>query len=177
LIEQQLERVERSVGRYQRIGKVEPRFARQSLNTLVARVVELQRHAVDPAVSLGAVLPPEVPEAALDADLVETALENLIRNACEAMPRGGRITLTTGYDGEDQCVNVTVADEGHGMDARELEQATALFFTTKAQGSGLGLSFAERVAKAHGGGLALSSVAGGGTRVTLRFHVDPAGGA
>jgi two-component system sensor histidine kinase HydH len=169
LIEQQLERVERSVDRYQRIGKLEPRLTRQSLNAVVARVTKLQGHAVTSAVSLTAILPPELPEAPLDADLVETALENLVRNACEAMPKGGAITLATDYDRNREWVTVTVADEGDGMDARELEQATTLFFTTKAQGSGLGLSFAERVAKAHGGALALSSVAGRGTRVTLSF--------
>lgn len=171
LIEQQLERVERSVDRYQRIGRVEPRLTRQSLNAVVARVTKLQEHAVDPALSLAAVLPPGLPEAQLDADLVETALENVIRNACEAMPNGGVITLATGYDDACGCVTVTIADEGDGMNARELEQATTLFFTTKAQGSGLGLSFAERVAKAHGGGLALSSVPGRGTKVTLSFTV------
>lgn len=171
LIEQQIDRLERSVGRYQRIGKVEPHLTRQSLNAVVTRLAELQKHALTPAVDLAVVLEPELPDAPLDADLVETALENVIRNACEAMPKGGVITLATGYDESRECVTVTVADEGAGMDARELEQATALFFTTKAQGSGLGLSFAERVAKAHDGDLALSSVAGRGTRVTLRFHV------
>jgi len=169
LIEQQIDRVERSVGRYQRIGKVEPRLTRQPLNALVTRLAELQKHALGPDVSLSVALAPELPDALLDADLVETALESVIRNACEAMPKGGAITLSTGYDAERECVTITVTDEGDGMDARELEQATALFFTTKAQGSGLGLSFAERVTKAHGGDIALSSVAGKGTRVTLRF--------
>jgi signal transduction histidine kinase len=171
LIEQQLERVERSVDRYQRIGRAEPRLTRQSLNELVSRVCALQEHAIDPALSLCAVLPTGLPEAELDADLVETALENVIRNACEAMPKGGVITLSTGYDDARRCVTVTIADEGDGMNARELEQATTLFFTTKARGSGLGLSFAERVAKAHGGGLALSSVSGRGTKVRLSFTV------
>lgn len=174
LIEQQIDRVERSVGRYQRLGKVETRLTRQGLNAVVSRLVELQKHALTPAVRLAVVLAPELPAALLDADLVETALENVIRNACEAMPKGGTITLETGYDTERECVTVSIADEGSGMDARELEQATALFFTTKAQGSGLGLSFAERVAKAHGGDIALSSVAGRGTRVTLRFRVGRA---
>jgi two-component system sensor histidine kinase HydH len=170
LIEQQLERVERTVAEYQRLGKVEPRLVRQSLNTVLTELAGLQAHALGPGLTLNTLLAPGLPEIPLDRDLVATAVENVIRNAREAMPNGGTITLRTGYDADRERVMLSIEDEGKGMDARELEQATALFFTTKAQGTGLGLGFAERVAKAHGGNLELASAVGRGTHVTLSFR-------
>jgi signal transduction histidine kinase len=173
LIEQQIERVERTLGDYQRMAKVEARPSPASLNTLVTELVSLQRHALSAGVTLSAELAAALPDCPLDRDLVLTALENLVRNANEALHQGGPITLRTAHDAAQDKVSVTVEDRGQGMDARELEQATLLFFTTKAHGTGLGLSFAERVARAHGGELDVASALGRGTSVTLTFRVHP----
>lgn len=170
LIEQQIDRMQRIVGDYQRIAKVEPRRAPTSLNALVSELLPLQHFGVVPNITLDAALASDVPQCPLDRDLVVTALENVVRNACEAMPDGGAIRLTTAYDAVADAVLLRVEDHGKGMDARELEQAAALFFTTKAHGTGLGLSFAERVAKAHGGGLRVTSSVGRGTTVEMSFR-------
>jgi signal transduction histidine kinase len=169
LMLEQVERMQRVVADYQRIGKVEPSVAPLSLNALVRGVLPLQRFGLPAGIAIEAELSPDLPECPLDRDLVVTALENVLRNACEAMPKGGTIVVRTARDEDAGIVSVGVEDQGQGMDPRELESATALFFTTKAQGTGLGLSFAERVAKAHGGGLLLRSVLGRGTTVTLSF--------
>ncbi|HSU38933.1 MAG TPA: ATP-binding protein [Polyangiaceae bacterium] len=171
LIEQQIERVQRTIGDYQRIAKVEPRPTLTSLNAIIAELLALQHFAVLPGVTFEAKLAADLPECPLDRDLVMTALENVVRNACEAMPAGGTIHVRTAYERGRNRVAVLVEDEGGGMDARQLEQAAAPFFTTKALGTGLGLSFAERVARAHHGTLNLSSAVGRGTRVTLSFRV------
>lgn len=174
LMLEQVERMQRVVSDYQRIGKVVPSVAPESLNALVRGVLPLQRFGLPPGIAIEAELAPDVPECPLDRDLVVTALENVLRNACEAMPKGGTIVVRTAHDEDTGIVSVGVEDQGQGMDPRELESATAPFFTTKAQGTGLGLSFAERVAKAHGGTLRLRSVLGRGTTVTLSFS-DHAG--
>jgi signal transduction histidine kinase len=70
-------------------------------------------------------------------------------------------------------VLLSVVDEGQGMDARILEHATDQFFTTKATGSGLGLNFVERVARAHHGSLDLTSELGRGTTVRLWMPLRP----
>ncbi len=169
LMSEQVERAERTVEHYQRIAKVEPHVEPVSMNGLVASVVPAQRLAVRPDVSIGTALGPEVPECPLDRDLVATALENVLRNACDAMPKGGAITVRTSYDPARSSVTLDVEDEGEGMSPMVLERATRLFFTTKAQGTGLGLSFAERVARAHGGELRVASTLGRGTTVTFTF--------
>ncbi len=174
LMGEQVERAARTVEHYQRIAKVEPRLVSTSLNGVVESVVPLQRLALGPGVTLATALTEALPSCPLDRDLVVTALENVLRNASEAMPAGGVITVRTGYDAEGQAILLGVEDQGQGMSPMVLERATALFFTTKAQGTGLGLSFAERVAKAHGGALDVASTLGRGTTVTLTFPIASA---
>lgn len=168
LMAEQVDRLQRVVGDYQRMAKVEPLLAPGSLNDVVREVLGMQRFAVVPGVTLRAELAADLPKTQMDKDLVATSLENVLRNAYEAMPSGGTVTVRTERveDGSGG-VAVSVEDEGEGMDARLLERAADEFFTTKATGSGLGLSFAERVAEVHGGTLRLTSRAGKGTVVRL----------
>ncbi|HET7544159.1 MAG TPA: ATP-binding protein [Polyangiaceae bacterium] len=170
LMLEQVERTSSVVEAYQRIAKVEPIRVATSINQLVEGVLALQRFASTPRVSVRAALEPGLPDCEVDAALLETSLENLLRNAFDAMPEGGAISIETqaevGSSGAPG-VALIVRDQGHGMDARVLERATDQFFTTKATGSGLGLSFVARVARAHQGRLELSSQVGTGTTVRL----------
>ena len=170
LMLEQVERTSRVVEAYQRIANVEPIKARTSLNELVESVLGMQRFASTPEITVRARLEPSLPVCQLDSELLRTTLENLLRNAFEAMPDGGCITVETAATlGNDEApgVSLSVIDQGQGMDARILERATDQFFTTKPTGSGLGLNFVERVARAHQGRLDLSSQVGRGTTVRL----------
>jgi two-component system, NtrC family, sensor histidine kinase HydH len=176
LMLEQVERTSRVVEAYQRIANVEPIKVPTSLNALVESVLGMQRFASTPRVTVRSRLAPAVPACQLDAELMQTTLENLLRNAFDAMPDGGVITVETGVEvgtGGADGVALSVIDEGQGMDARILERATDQFFTTKATGSGLGLNFAERVARAHDGRLHLSSEVGRGTTVRLWIPLQP----
>jgi signal transduction histidine kinase len=127
-------------------------------------------------VELGLDLADALPECDADADLVASALENVVRNAFEAMPRGGTLRIGTRLDvpaAGDAAIVVRVQDTGEGMDARRAERAFDDFYTTKATGSGLGLAFVRRVALAHGGNVSLASRPGEGTRVELRLPASP----
>ncbi len=93
-----------------------------------------------------------------------------MRNALEAMPRGGVLTVRTRT--EDSGVVLSVEDTGEGMNARTRERAFDDFYTTKTTGSGLGLAFVRRVVEAHGGRVTLTSHEGRGTTVTLRLPVS-----
>jgi len=111
--------------------------------------------------------------ALVDPDLLIPVLQNIVRNACEAMTeQGGDISITTERAGP--VVAVIVRDSGPGMDPDTLAQAFDLFFTTKAEGTGLGLAYARQVVEAHRGSLILESVPGEGTQVQLSL---PAGEA
>lgn len=111
----------------------------------------------------------------VDAGLFRLALDNLMANALQAMPQGGRVVLSifrgSFADGEPAAI-VAVTDHGVGMGPAELERAKKPFFTTKPRGTGLGLSIAERIVEAHGGELSIDSRVGAGTTVTLRLPVE-----
>jgi hypothetical protein len=108
----------------------------------------------------------------LDHDLIDGVFDNLVRNAIEAMPSGGVITVRTSAKGPPatpRAILVSVEDTGCGMDARGQERAFDEFFTTKNAGSGLGLALVKRVVQAHGGKVQVRSAPGRGTRVQLQF--------
>jgi signal transduction histidine kinase len=165
LLLEQVERLDRVVDTYQRLARVEPLPRPVDLNRLAQGVLSLQSFASPGQVSIVRELAPELPPCSGDEDLLANALENLVRNAFEAMPRGGTLTVRTLRDGGG--VAVEVEDTGEGMDARTRERAFDDFFTTKASGSGLGLAFVRRVVEAHGGEVALTSREGHGTVVRL----------
>lgn len=169
LIVEQSARLDRVVDEYGRLGRAKARRAATDVDALVEGVAERAQRALATGATIAIRAEPGAAgEAQLDAELVTTALENLVRNAVEALgARGGAIVVGARRDGAR--VELSVADDGPGMDARTLERADQDFFTTKADGSGLGLAFARRVAEAHGGALAIESASGRGTTVRLRL--------
>ncbi len=92
-------------------------------------------------------------EIAGDPDLLAQLLLTLLENAAQAMPGGG--TIVVSLRGQAGAVELRVADDGPGVDAEVAGQIFEPFFTTRAEGTGLGLALAARVAQAHGGELSL----------------------
>jgi signal transduction histidine kinase/CheY-like chemotaxis protein len=151
-----------------------PAAAPVDLNELVREVVELTRPrwrdeaqvrslTIDVAVELG-----DVARVAGEAPALREVVMNLIFNAIDALPQGGRILVKTWSGGD--WVFCAVADNGVGMDDEVRRRALEPFFTTKGpQGTGLGLSVAHSIVQRHGGELSLRPNNGKGTVVTLRL--------
>lgn len=169
LMIEQVSRIRVIVEKYERIGRVEPVCTTLRMNEIVEGVARARRAGAKDGVELDLTLEPLLPECEADTDLIAGALENLVRNAIEAMPEGGTLRIRTRSDAARAALLVEVQDSGEGMDARQAERAFDDFYTTKATGSGLGLAFVRRVALAHGGEASLVSEKGKGTTVTLRF--------
>lgn len=167
LLVQQLDRLTSIIDRYQRLSRMELERHPVDVNELVSRVLSLQAFAQAGTVTLTSQLEPGLPKVSLDPELIASVVENLVKNAFEAMPQGGTVTVATAR--ADDRLLVSVTDTGPGMDPRTREQAFQLFFTTKASGSGLGLAFVKQIALAHGGDVRLDSHEGKGTRVELRL--------
>jgi two-component system, NtrC family, sensor kinase len=121
----------------------------------------LKRRQVEVAIDVPADLPAV---RAGQADL-ERVLFNLMGNARDAMPQGGRLTIGAARDGER--VRVWVEDTGTGIAARDLERVHEPFFTTKAQGHGLGLAVCRSILWEVKGDLTIASREGQGTRVEI----------
>jgi two-component system sensor histidine kinase HydH len=167
LIVQQLDRLHAVIDRYQRLSKLELALSDVDLNLLVGKVLALQGFAASNQIQVHSQLAPQAPRLSADPEILASALENLLKNAFEAMPQGGAVTVRTAVLRDGDWVAVSIQDTGHGMDARAREQAFTPFFTTRATGSGMGLPFVQQVARAHGGDVTLASEEGSGTLVQL----------
>lgn len=165
----QIARMETTIEAYRRLARVEPLREELQINELVRDVMGLQGLAAGERVSLQTELAEGLPPCRADSGLLANALQNLVRNACEAIEGSGTVTVRTASTPDG--VVVSVEDTGAGMDARTREHTFDDFFTTKAAGSGMGLSFVRRVAEAHGGAVSISSQQGRGTVVRLRLPV------
>ncbi len=107
-----------------------------------------------------------------DAIALEQLFLNLLLNSAQAMGPGGRASVTVEIDGSD--VRIVVTDTGGGILPADLEHVLDPFFSTKADGTGLGLPIARQIAAAHGGSLTIESVPGEGTRVEVRLPLAAA---
>lgn len=174
LILQQSDRILEVVSDYQRLGRASAQRRTVALSDLIEELVAAQRVALGEGTTITLALDPSRSPVFADPSLVAQALENLLRNADEAMPDGGTIRVSSSARGA--YVIVRVEDNGQGMDAVTRESALDDFFTTKASGSGLGLSFVRRVAEAHGTSVRITSAVGKGTSVELSLPV-PGGDA
>jgi signal transduction histidine kinase len=112
---------------------------------------------------------PDTLEIAADVELLDQALINLMRNAMEALrdEPAGQIALCAFQ--ERGRVVIAVADNGPGIAADQREKVFVPFFTTKRQGSGVGLTLVRQIATVHGASVSISDTEGGGTTVSLRF--------
>jgi signal transduction histidine kinase len=167
IIVDQADRLERLISTYQRAGSLEPELARVDIGALVRDVTALQTFATS-ATAVRVTIDDDLPSCSADRDLLARALENLVKNAFEAMPEGGALTVSVAREGAAH-VQIRVADTGIGMNVRTREHIFDDFYTTKATGSGLGLPFVKRVIEAHGGDVTLVSEVGRGSVFTLRL--------
>ena len=136
----------------------------------VAPLVGSTAHLLKQDPALGAVqvdITGSAPAIMADPDLLKIVFQNLLVNAAQAMHGSGRIRVAITGD-ETACV-IAFVDEGPGVAPDILEKLFVPFFTTKARGTGLGLSTVKRLIDAHHGRIAVECPAGGGTVVTVRL--------
>jgi signal transduction histidine kinase len=96
---------------------------------------------------------------------------NLIRNAVEAMPNGGTLTIKSRKIRDK--ITFAFSDTGVGMSEEVLKRLWNPLFTTKAKGMGLGLAICKRFVEAHGGSIAVESTLGKGTTFTVKIPIEP----
>ncbi|MBN2196565.1 MAG: hypothetical protein JW751_27380 [Polyangiaceae bacterium] len=172
--------VDEEVGRLNRLVADLLRFARPvsvSWSDVNLRaLVERTRGLVPDGIAVDVSIPeePRFDTITVDAGLLRLVLENLVENACQAMPDGGQLSIVVRNGRFDlgEATSIEVRDTGRGMDARTLERALKPFFTTRPQGTGLGLAIVDRIVRAHGGAVSLESTVGRGTTVRLLIPLD-----
>jgi len=142
-----------------------------SLNEVARETLELLRPELENrGLHLKEKLAPRLPLAPLDALQMKQVLVNLIKNAMQAMTRGGVLGLQTGSASD--WVWVDVSDTGGGIGQDKINHIFEPFYTTKKKGTGLGLMIVQRIVRQHGGHIELESRVGQGTtfRIRLPLH-------
>jgi nitrogen fixation/metabolism regulation signal transduction histidine kinase len=139
------------------------------LEALVREALRPYGSALPPGVRLEVEPAGPLPSLRLDRRLVARAVVNLVENGLHAVGEAGRIAVRLAPSPEGTAVLLTVEDDGAGISAEASARAFEPFFSTKTNGSGLGLALVKRVVEDHGGSAELVSRPGGPTRVTLRF--------
>ncbi|MFQ5897951.1 MAG: ATP-binding protein [Candidatus Methylomirabilia bacterium] len=109
-----------------------------------------------------------IPQITADEELLRQAFLNIVLNACQAMPKGGTVRITTAQE-EWEWVRVRIADEGIGIPAEDLDKIFRLYYTTKPGGSGIGLSMVYRIVQMHEGLIDVVSEVGRGTTAIVRL--------
>lgn len=143
----------------------------RELNSLVDKTVALIRAEVEAArVELKVELGTSIPRVSIDENLMKQSILNLIRNSLQAIEgRNGLIEVKTYVDGNSVCLSVK--DNGCGMDDTQLTRIFEPYYTTKANGTGLGLTNIFKIVKGHNGEIGVSSHVGDGSTFTIKLPV------
>jgi two-component system, sporulation sensor kinase E len=155
----------------QAIRPAAPQFRPASLNEVVSQTLELLQPELDNrGLTVQSRLAERLPLAPMDPTQIQQVLVNLIKNALQAMTKGGKLTLQTGEANEG--VWVSVGDTGGGIPQEQVNRIFEPFYTTKKKGSGLGLMIVQRIVRSHGGKIELDSQVGRGSvfRIWLPLH-------
>jgi len=111
------------------------------------------------------------PKIKIDIDKMKRVFANFIKNAVEAMPQGGKLTISSRASSNN--VEFMLIDSGVGMTKEVSEKIWTPFFTTKAKGMGLGLAICRRIIEAHQGKISVESIVGEGTTFTITIPIEP----
>ena len=147
---------------------VELQLREQDLRQVIGDVLALAAEELSTRnVQLESWMPPNPLVANVDADLLKQAAINVIQNAAQAMPTGGRLQVVLEEDRKYAVLRIT--DEGPGIPPEIREKIFDLYFTTKSEGSGIGLAMTYRILQLHHGSVEVQSELGRGTEFQLRI--------
>jgi signal transduction histidine kinase len=150
-----------------------PQYDEDSVNEMVAALVEFVRPVAARQGSLvEATTDQAVPPMAIDRTLLRQAILNLVKNGLEALGRGGK--LTVGTRRVDDQVEIAIRDTGSGVAPDVGKRLFEQFFTTKPEGTGLGLYISRQIIEEHGGTLRWESAPGAGTTFTASLPIKRA---
>jgi signal transduction histidine kinase len=155
--------------------QVPPQSTRLDLNRVVENGLHFfETRCAKDGIEVVQSLSPGLPELLGDPGQLTQVLVNLVVNAIQAMPHGGRLTIATGVC--EGFVRLVVEDTGTGMSPEVVEKLFVPFFTTKdvGEGTGLGLPVAHGIVESHGGSIRIDSAVGKGTRIEIAFPITVA---
>jgi signal transduction histidine kinase len=145
-------------------------FSYEEINGVAEGVISvIGKEAASKGVELVANLSAESLKINMEKNLFRASLFHILRNALEATPAGGRVTVTTFGEGDN--VVIEVSDTGHGIPKEEIDKIFDPFFSTRKHRFGMGLSLAKQIVSEHMGEIKVESTPGKGTTCRMIFPV------
>jgi signal transduction histidine kinase len=168
IIEEEVKRLDRVIDGFLRFTRPEElQLETVRLDGILREAMDLMAaRAEHGGIRMEAAVAPDLPRVRGSAELLRQALLNLMGNALDAMPAGGLLRVRADPTAEG-TIALTVEDTGEGIGPEHLPKVFNLFYTTRSNGSGIGLSLVYRIAQLHGGDVQIDSERGTGTRVTM----------
>jgi len=146
------------------------------VNDIAREMIALLRHTANRnSISICTELDAGLPATAADRVQLQQVLMNLMLNGIEAMKDAGGELILTSSRSEEGHILISVSDSGIGLPAHEAERIYEAFFTTKPQGTGMGLSISRRIIQSHGGRLWASNNTGRGTTFQFTLPINVTG--
>jgi signal transduction histidine kinase len=169
VLDKEIDRLDAVVKRFLDFTRpMEVRLEATQLADILQEVVEVAQPQLRKSkVEVAQLLPIDVPEVYVDRGLLKQAVLNLVLNALEAMPNGGKLHLVLSRRGE--MAEISVGDTGKGIPPENRQKIFQLFFTTRPGGSGIGLASTFRIVQLHNGSIDFTSEVGRGT--TFRIEL------
>lgn len=167
VVQNECQRLETILDAFLQFVRVEGiHLQRADFNAVVREFIDFFRlEATSAQVELSPHLESDLPAVPLDTPLFRQVLHNLSRNAVQAMPKGGLIEFQTYL--RDGLVHLDLIDNGQGMTPETQARIFDYFYSTKPDGTGLGLPTCKKIVEAHGGHISVASAPGQGTRFTI----------
>ncbi|MBI4495735.1 MAG: PAS domain-containing protein [Deltaproteobacteria bacterium] len=171
VVKSELDRLREVTEEYLQFARLpEVKLERGDINEVISDLLLfLKEEVVDRKMLVVEELAPGLPPVFMDAKQLRQALFNIVKNSFEAMPDGGKLTISSAL--QNGHVEITIADTGTGIPEEAQELVFQPFFSTKHGGTGLGLPITAHILKEHQGTLTFKSYAGLGTFFTLRLPV------
>jgi signal transduction histidine kinase len=142
---------------------------RVEVSELIVQV--LDRHNPPEEVQVSTEIGPDLPSVFVDPSQIGQVLDNLLTNAYQAMPEGGKLSIEAKVE-EDRLL-VSITDTGTGISQENIERLFEPLFTTKARGTGLGLAVSKNLVEANGGSIEVESQEGKGSTFTVILPTRP----
>jgi len=150
-----------------------PQKTQTDINDLIERtVLLLENKASFQNIRIVKQLKPDLPLILLDRAKIQQVFWNFMINACEAMPHGGQLTITTDLSENKKAIEIRFIDTGVGIPPEHINKIFDPFFTTKPSGTGLGLAICYGIIQQHNGAIEVKSEPGRGTVFTLYLPLE-----
>ncbi|MFQ5862340.1 MAG: nitrogen regulation protein NR(II) [Candidatus Brocadiales bacterium] len=170
-LQREVQRLEEVLSDFLRFAHEErPRFAEHNANDVVDAVVDfVAPEAKKNNIVISKFYDPNLPALNLDATLIKQALLNMIINAQQAMPGGGKLSIRTSR--KNGWIQIEIADTGIGIHRTKFNKIFEIYYSTRKKGTGLGLPTVKRIVEEHGGTISVESEEGKGSNFIVQLPI------